>query len=40
MDAGDEVDEVAGRENENGVRVGVELMYRGVVDCTVGRREA
>jgi hypothetical protein len=40
MDAGDEVDEVAGRENENGVRVGVELAYRGVVDCTVGHQEA
>jgi hypothetical protein len=40
VDAGDEVDEVVGRESENGVRVGVELMYQGVVDCTVGRQEA
>jgi hypothetical protein len=39
VDARDEVDEVAGQENENGVRMGVELTYRGVVDCTVGRRE-
>jgi hypothetical protein len=40
VDAGDEVDEVARWENENGVRAGVELAYQGVVDCTVGRREA
>jgi hypothetical protein len=40
VDAGDEVDKVAGRENENGVHAGVELAYRGIVDCTVGRREA
>jgi hypothetical protein len=40
VDAGDEVDKVAGWENENGVRAGVELTYRGIVDCTVGRREA
>jgi hypothetical protein len=40
VDAGGEVNEVAGRENENGVRAGVELAYRGVVDCAVGRREA
>jgi hypothetical protein len=39
VDAGGEVDEVAGQENENGVRVGVELAYRGVVDCAVGCRE-
>jgi hypothetical protein len=39
VDAGDEVDEVAGRENENGVRAGVELTYQGVVDCTMGRWE-
>jgi hypothetical protein len=40
VDAGGKVDEVAGRENENGVRAGVELVYWGVVDCTVERREA
>jgi hypothetical protein len=40
VDAEDKVDEVAGRENENGVRAGVELAYQGVVDCAVGRREA
>jgi hypothetical protein len=40
VDMGDEVDEVAGQENQNGVRAGVELAYRGVVDCTVGCREA
>jgi hypothetical protein len=40
VDTRDEVDEVAGRENENGVRAGVELAYRGIIDCTVGRREA
>jgi hypothetical protein len=40
VDAGDEVDEVAGWESENRVRVGVELTYQGIVDCTVGRREA
>jgi hypothetical protein len=40
MDTGDKVDKVAGQENENGVHVGVELTYRGVVDCTVGRQEA
>jgi hypothetical protein len=39
VDAGDEVSKVAGRENESGVRMGVELAYRGVVDCTVGHRE-
>jgi hypothetical protein len=40
MDAGDKVDEVAGRENENGVHVGVELAYRGIVNCAVGCQEA
>jgi hypothetical protein len=40
VDAGDEVDEVAGRENENGVRMGVDWAYQGVVDCTVGCLEA
>jgi hypothetical protein len=39
VDAGGEVDEVAGRENENGVRAGVDWAYRGVVNCNVGRRE-
>jgi hypothetical protein len=39
VDAGDEVDKVAGRENENGVCAGVELAYQ-VVDCTVGHWEA
>jgi hypothetical protein len=39
VDTGDEVDKVAGQENENGVRTGVELAYQGVVDCIVGRRE-
>jgi hypothetical protein len=36
MDAGDEVNEVARWENENGVHAGVGWAYRGVVDCTVG----
>jgi hypothetical protein len=40
MDAGGEVNEVAGQEDENGVCAGVELAYRGVIDCAVGRREA
>jgi hypothetical protein len=40
VDAGDEVDEVAGWENENRVHAGVEWVYRGVVDCTVGHQEA
>jgi hypothetical protein len=40
VDAGDEVDEVAGQENENGVCVGVELTYLGIVDCTMGHWEA
>jgi hypothetical protein len=40
VDAGDEVNEVAGWENENGVRAGVELAYRGVIECAVGHREA
>jgi hypothetical protein len=40
VDAEDKVDKVAGQENKNGVRVGVELAYRGVVDCAVKRREA
>jgi hypothetical protein len=39
VDAGGEVDEVAGREHENGVCVGVDWAYRVVVDCDVGRRE-
>jgi hypothetical protein len=40
VDAGDKVNEVAGQENENGVWVGVEWAYWGIVDCTVGRQEA
>jgi hypothetical protein len=39
VDAGNEVDEVASRENENGVHAGVDWAYRGVVGCNVGRRE-
>jgi hypothetical protein len=37
VDAGDEVDEVAGQENENGVCMGVDWVYWGVIDCA-GRR--
>jgi hypothetical protein len=40
MDIGNEVNEVARRENENGVHTGVELAYWGVINCTVGRQEA
>jgi hypothetical protein len=40
VDAEDKVDKVARRENENGVCAGVELAYRGVVDCIVGWQEA
>jgi hypothetical protein len=40
VDAGGEVDEVAGQENENRVRMGIDWAYRGVVDCDVGRWEA
>jgi hypothetical protein len=40
VDAGDEVEEVARRDNETRVRAGVALAYLGIVDCTVGRREA
>jgi hypothetical protein len=40
VDAGDEVDEVAGQENKNRVRAGVEFANQGTVNCTVGRREA
>jgi hypothetical protein len=40
VDAGDEVDKVAGRENENGVRAGIVWAYRGVAGCAIGRREA
>jgi hypothetical protein len=39
VDAGDEVDEVAGRENENGVCAGVTWAYRGVAGYAIGRRE-
>jgi hypothetical protein len=38
IDAGDEVDEVAGRENENGVRASIDWAYRGVANYDVGRR--
>jgi hypothetical protein len=40
MDAGGEVDEVAGRENEDEVRASVGWAYQGIVDCAVGWREA
>jgi hypothetical protein len=30
VDAGDEVDEVAGQENENGVCTGIDWVYRGI----------
>jgi hypothetical protein len=40
IDAGDEVDEVAGRENENGVCASIDWVYWGVVDCDVGHQEA
>jgi hypothetical protein len=40
VDAGGEVDKVAGQENENGVHAGIDWAYRGVVNCDVGRREA
>jgi hypothetical protein len=39
IDVGDEVDQVAGHENENGVHAGIAWAYRGVADCTIGRRE-
>jgi hypothetical protein len=39
VDAGDEVDEVAGHENENGVHAGVVWAYQGVAGCAIGRRE-
>jgi hypothetical protein len=39
VDAGDEVDEVAGWENENGVCAGIGWAYWGIIDCAVGRRE-
>jgi hypothetical protein len=40
VDVGDKVDEVAGQENENGVRAGVAWACQGVIDCDTGRREA
>jgi hypothetical protein len=40
VDAGDEVDEVAEWENENGVHAGIEWAYLGVIDYTVGRQDA
>jgi hypothetical protein len=39
VDAGDKVDEVAGRENENGVCAGVAWACRGVVNCDTGCQE-
>jgi hypothetical protein len=39
VDAGGEVDEVARRENKNGVCTGIDWAYRGVIDCDVGRWE-
>jgi hypothetical protein len=39
VDAGDKVDEVAGQENKNRVRVGVAWACLGVVDCDTGHRE-
>jgi hypothetical protein len=40
VDAGDEVDELARWENENGVHTGIDWAYLGVVNCTVRRLEA
>jgi hypothetical protein len=40
VDAGDEVNEVAGWENENGVHASVDWVYRGVINCDIGRQEA
>jgi hypothetical protein len=39
VEAGGEVDKVAGRENENRVRVSVVWAYQGVTGCAIGRRE-
>jgi hypothetical protein len=40
IDVGGEVDEVARRENENGVCTGIDWVYQGIVGCTVGCWEA
>jgi hypothetical protein len=40
VDVGDKVDKVAGWENENGVRTGVDWAYQGVVGCDAGHQEA
>jgi hypothetical protein len=40
VDAGDEVNEVASRENENGVCAGIDWAYRGIAGCTIGHWEA
>jgi hypothetical protein len=40
MDAGDKVDEVARRENENRVRTGIKWVYQDVINCAVGHQEA
>jgi hypothetical protein len=37
---GGKVDEVAGQENENGVRPGVDWAYRDGSGCAVGHQEA
>jgi hypothetical protein len=40
MDAGDEVNKVAGRENKNGVRMGIidcNVGCRGITECLVGQ---
>jgi hypothetical protein len=39
VNAGDRVDEVAGRESENEVRTDVGWVYWGVIDYDVGRWE-
>jgi hypothetical protein len=40
VDTGDKVDEVARQKNENGVRMGVEWEYQGVINGAVGCWEA
>jgi hypothetical protein len=40
VDVGGKVDELAGRENENGVRLGIDWVYWGDPGCAVGHREA
>jgi hypothetical protein len=40
VDAGGEVGEVAGQENENRVHAGIGWAYWGVIDCAVGHWEA